>query len=105
MNTESISKIKDIVSLNMREDGWTPMATIGLKLIASGIDIKDYGFTRLKLFFESLSEHFVIGVDEKSQLPLVKCNGKETQNSVSSFKKNTNSNKNEIIHSFYNSGF
>ena len=98
MNTESISKIKDIVSLNMREDGWTPMATIGLKLIASGIDIKDYGFTRLKLFFESLSEHFVIGVDEKSQLPLVKCNGKETQNSVSSFKKNTNSNKNEIIH-------
>ena len=39
MNTESISKIKEIVSLNMRKDGWTPMSTIGLKLIASGIDI------------------------------------------------------------------
>ena len=31
MNIESISKIKEIVSLNMREDGWTPMSTIGMK--------------------------------------------------------------------------
>lgn len=97
MNTESISKIKEIVSLNMRKDGWTPMSTIGLKLIASGIDIKDYGFAKLKPFFESLSEHFVISEDEQSHLPLIKCNGKETQNSVSNFKKNTNSNKHELI--------
>lgn len=53
MNTESLLKIKEIVSLNMREDGWTPMSTIGLKLIASGIDIKNYGFAKLKPFFES----------------------------------------------------
>lgn len=98
MNTESISKIKEIVSLNMREDGWTPMSTIGLKLIASGIDIKKYGVAKLKPFFESLSEHFLIGADEQSHLPLVKCNGKETQNSVSSFEKNTNSNKDGMIH-------
>lgn len=97
MNTESISKIKEIVSLNMRKDGWTPMSTIGLKLIASGIDIKDYGFAKLKPFFESLSEHFVISEDEQSHLPLIKCNGKGTQNSVSNFKKNTNSNKDELI--------
>lgn len=97
MNTESISKIKEIVSLNMRKDGWTPMSTIGLKLIASGIDIKDYGFAKLKPFFESLSEHFVISEDEQSHLPLIKCNGKETQNSVSNLKKNTNSNKHELI--------
>lgn len=98
MNTESISKIKEIVSLNMREDGWTQMSIIGSKLIASGIDFKDYGFVKLKLFFESLSDHFVIGADEQSHLPLVKCNGKETQNSFSSLKKNTNSNKDEMIH-------
>ena len=98
MNTESLSKIKEVVSLNMREDGWTPMSIIGLKLTASGIDIKNYGFAKLKSFFESLSEHFVIGADEQSHLPLVKCNGKETQNSVSSFEKNTNSNKDEMIH-------
>lgn len=97
MNTESISKIKEIVSLNMRKDGWTPMSTIGLKLIASGIDIKDYGVAKLKPFFESLSEHFVISEDEQSHLPLIKCNGKETQNSVSNLKKNTNSNKHELI--------
>ncbi len=97
MNTESISKIKEIVSLNMRKDGWTPMSTIGLKLIASGIDIKDYGFAKLKPFFESLSEHFVISEDEQSHLPLIKCNGKGTQNSVSNLKKNTNSNKHELI--------
>lgn len=97
MNTESISKIKEIVSLNMRKDGWTPMSTIGLKLIESGIDIKDYGFAKLKPFFESLSEHFVISEDEQSHLPLIKCNGKGTQNSVSNFKKNTNSNKDELI--------
>lgn len=97
MNTESISKIKEIVSLNMRKDGWTPMSTIGLKLIASGIDIKDYGFAKLKPFFESLSEHFVISEDEQSHLPLIKCNGKGTQNSVSNFKKNTNNNKDELI--------
>ena len=98
MNTESLLKIKEIVSLNMREDGWTPMSTIGLKLIASGIDIKNYGFAKLKPFFESLREHFVVGADEQSHLPLVKCNGIETQNSVSSFEKNTNSNKDEMIH-------
>lgn len=97
MNTESISKIKEIVSLNMRKDGWTPMSTIGLKLIASDIDIKDYGFAKLKPFFESLSEHFVISEDEQSHLPLIKCNGKGTQNSVSNLKKNTNSNKDELI--------
>lgn len=97
MNTESISKIKEIVSLNMRKDGWTPMSTIGLKLIASGIDIKDYGFAKLKPFFESLSEHFVISEDEQNHLPLIKCNGKGTQNSVSNLKKNTNSNKDELI--------
>ncbi len=97
MNTESISKIKEIVSLNMRKDGWTPMSTIGLKLIASGIDIEDYGFAKLKPFFESLSEHFVISEDEQSHLPLIKCNGKGTQNSVSNLKKNTNSNKDELI--------
>ena len=98
MNTESISKIKEIVSLNMREDGWTPMSTIGLKLIASGIDTKDYGFAKLKPFFESLSEHFVIGRDEQSNLPLVKCNTIETQNTGSTIKQNTNSNKDEMIH-------
>ncbi len=97
MNTESISKFNEIVSLNMRIDGWTPMSTIGLKLIASGIDIKDYGFAKLKPFFESLSEHFVISEDEQSHLPLIKCNGKGTQNSVSNLKKNTNSNKDELI--------
>lgn len=97
MNTESISKIKEIVSLNMRKDGWTPMSAFGLKLIASGIDIKDYGFAKLKPFFESLSEHFVISEDEQSHLPLIKCNGKGTQNSVSNLKKNTNSNKDELI--------
>lgn len=75
MNIESISKIKEIVSLNMREDGWTPMSTIGLKLIANDIDIQDYGFGKLKPFFESLKEHFVIGKDEQSHLPLVKCIG------------------------------
>lgn len=98
MNTESLLKIKEIVSLNMREDGWTPMSTIGLKLIASGIDIKNYGFAKLKPFFESLREHFVVGADEQSHLPLVKCNGIETQNSVSSFEKDPNSNKDEMIH-------
>lgn len=97
MNTESISKIKEIVSLNMRKDGWTPMSTIGLKLIASGIDIKDYGFAKLKPFLYNLSEHFVISEDEQSHLPLIKCNGKGTQNSVSNLKKNTNSNKDELI--------
>lgn len=98
MNTEIISKIKEIVSLNMREDGWTPMSTIGLKLIASGIDIKDYGFAKLKPFFESLSEHFVISRDVQSNLPLVKCNTTETQNTGSTIKQNTNSNKDEMIH-------
>ncbi|MBQ0158413.1 MAG: OST-HTH/LOTUS domain-containing protein, partial [Bacteroidales bacterium] len=78
MNTECISKIKEIVSLNKREDGWTEMSIIGLKLIKNEIDIKDYGFSRLKPFFESLSEHFVIDSDEHSSLPLVKCRGQET---------------------------
>ena len=73
MKSERISKIKEIVSISMREDGLTPMSTIGSKLKAHGIDIKDDGFGKLKPFFESLSEYFVIGIDEQSSLPLVKC--------------------------------
>ena len=73
INTERISRIKEIVSQSMREDGWTPMSTIGLKLIAQGIDVKEDGFVKLKPFFESLSDHFIIGIDEQSRLPLVKC--------------------------------
>lgn len=98
MKPERISKIKEIISLSMREDGWTPMSTIGLKLIAKGIDIKDDGFGKLKPFFESLSEHFVIGIDEQSRLPLVKCCDMASTTSVSSIKKNSNCNKEEMIH-------
>lgn len=96
MKAERISKIKEIVSLNMRKDGWTPMSTIGLKLISKGIDIKDDGFGKLKPFFESLSEHFVIGIDEQSRLPLVKCCDTASTTYVSNIKKN--SNKEEMIH-------
>lgn len=98
MKTESISKIKEIVSLNMREDGWTELSTMGLKLIENGIDIKDYGFNRLKPFVESLSEYFVIDEDEHSHLPLVKCNDKDPQYATLNIKKNTNSNKDDMIH-------
>lgn len=98
MKAERISKIKEIVSLSMRKDGWTPMSTIGLKLIAKGIDIKDDGFGKLKPFFESLSEYFVIGIDEQSRLPLVKCCDMTSTTSVSNIKKNSNCNKEEMIH-------
>ncbi len=98
MKPERISKIKEIVSLSMREDGWTPMSTIGLKLIAHGIDIKDDGFRKLKTFFESLSDFFVIGIDEQSRLPLVKCCDIASTTSVSNIKKNSNCNKEEMIH-------
>lgn len=98
MKSERISKIKEIVSLSMREDGWTPMSTIGLKLIAKGIDIKDDGFGKLKTFFESLSEYFVIGIDEQSRLPLVKCCDMTSTTSVPNIKKNSNCNKEEMIH-------
>ena len=98
MKPERISKIKEIVSLSMREDGWTPMSTIGLKLIAHGIDIKDDGFVKLKPFFESLSDFFVIGIDEQSRLPLVKCCDIASTTSVSNIKKNSNCNKEEMIH-------
>ena len=98
MKPERISEIKEIVSLSMREDGWTPMSTIGLKLIAKGIDIKDDGFGKLKPFFESLSEHFVIGIDEQSRLPLVKCCDMASTTSVSNINKNSNFNKEGMIH-------
>ena len=98
MKPERISKIKEIVSISMREDGWTPMSTIGSKLKAHGIDIKDDGFGKLKPFFESLSEYFVIGIDEQSRLPLVKCCDMASTTSVSNIKKNSNCNKEEMIH-------
>ena len=98
MKAERISEIKEIVSLSMREDGWTPMSIIGLKLIANGIDIKDDGFGKLKPFFESLSDHFVIDIDEQSRLPLVKCCDISSTTSVSNIKKNSNCNKEGMIH-------
>ncbi len=98
MKPERISKIKEIVSISMREDGWTPMSTIGSKLKAHGIDIKDDGFGKLKPFFESLSEYFVIGIDEQSCLPLVKCCDMASTTSISNTKKNSNCYKKEMMH-------
>ncbi|WP_407404305.1 DUF3825 domain-containing protein [Sodaliphilus sp.] len=97
MSTERISKIKEIVTQSMREDGWTPMSTVGLKLITNGIDIKDFGFGKLKPFFEALNEDFVLSIDEQSHLPLVKCNGNVTQSTVPNFKK-INYTKDDMIH-------
>ncbi|MBQ5912919.1 MAG: DUF3825 domain-containing protein [Bacteroidaceae bacterium] len=98
MNTERISRIKEIVSQSMREDGWTPMSTIGLKLIAQGIDVKEDGFVKLKPFFESLSDHFIISIDEQSRLPLVKCSYMTATTSVPNIKKNSKCKKGEIMH-------
>lgn len=69
MNNEKIKKIKELVSLNQREDGWTLMSNVGLLLINNGIDIKVEGYSKPKLFFKSLKEHFIMSNDNT----LIRC--------------------------------
>lgn len=94
-----IAKIKELVSLGKREDGWTPMASIGPKLNAIGINFKEYGFSKLKPFFESMSEYFTIDSDPITNLPIVKCIDDTMKSNI---KDDTNENgnvaKKEIVH-------
>lgn len=94
-----IAKIKELVSLGKREDGWTPMASIGPKLNAIGINFKEYGFCKLKPFFESMSEYFIIDSDPITNLPIVKCND-ETMKSIikEDIVENENIAKKKTIH-------
>lgn len=77
MKKNLIGKIEEIVSSTKRNDGWSPMAEIGLMFRENGIDIKDYGYMKLKPFFESLSDYFVIETDNSTNLPIIKSKNTE----------------------------
>ena len=76
MELQELKKIKECVSLCKRDDGWSKMASVGLKLNANGISIRKMGYTRLKPFFEDLNEYFEVTLDG-SNLPLVRVKSTE----------------------------
>lgn len=98
MTELKIRKVKEIVSLATKENGWAEMSAVGLQLLANGIDFKNEGFNKLKPFFESLPEHFAISVDPKSNLPLVKCLNYDRGNSQNASIQNSFYKKEKIVH-------
>lgn len=79
MEVKEIQKIRECVSSCKRDDGWSKMATVGLKMNAQGINIKKMGYIKLKPFFEDLDDFFEVSMD-KSNLPLVRV--KSTDNVI-----------------------
>ena len=76
MELQELKKIKECVSSCKRDDGWSKMASVGLRLNANGISIRKMGYTRLKPFFEDLNEYFEVTLDG-SNLPLVRVKSTE----------------------------
>lgn len=66
-----IEKIKELISTNLREDGWAEMAHIGALLSANNINLKAYGY-KVKAYFEDLNKVFDVSIDTKTNLPLVR---------------------------------
>ena len=72
MNQDIIEKVKDIISSNVRDDGWAELASIGLLLNKNGIQIKTQECKKLKDFFLNRMEDFEMKIDSKTNLPLVR---------------------------------
>lgn len=68
---DTIEKIKELISANLREDGWAEMAHIGALLSANNINLKANGY-KVKAYFEDLNQEFEVSIDNKTNLPLVK---------------------------------
>ena len=66
-----ISKIKDIISAHLRNDGWAELASVGAALNLNGINLKEKGY-KVKSFFANLSEDFELTTDNMTSLPLVR---------------------------------
>lgn len=73
MDCTVVNIVQGIVNTNKRNDGWTELACLGVALSNKGVNIKDYGYTKLKSFFDSMPDTFTITTDSKTSLPLVKC--------------------------------
>lgn len=71
MEVKEIQKIRECVSSCKRDDGWSKMASVGLKMKAQGINIQKMGYIKLTPFFEDLKDYFEVSMDE-SNLPLVR---------------------------------
>ena len=56
-----IEKIKELISTNLREDGWAEMAHIGALLSANNINLKAYGY-KVKAYFEDLNKVFDVSI-------------------------------------------
>lgn len=51
---DTIEKIKELISANLREDGWAEMAHIGALLSANNINLKANGYKRLRHILKTL---------------------------------------------------
>lgn len=70
-DSDTIEKIKKIVSTNLRDDGWAELAHIGSLLNTNNINLKASGY-KVKAFFEGLDNDFDVSIDTQTNLPLVK---------------------------------
>ena len=71
IDSDTIEKIKKIVSTNLRDDGWAELAHIGTLLNTNNINLKANGY-KVKAFFEGLDNDFDVSIDDHTNLPLVK---------------------------------
>ena len=66
MEVKEIQKIRECVSSCKRDDGWSKMASVGLKMKAQGINIQKMGYIKLTPFFEDLKDYFEVSMDESN---------------------------------------
>lgn len=93
---DTIEKIKELISANLREDGWAEMAHIGALLSANNINLKANGY-KVKAYFEDLNQEFEVSIDNKTNLPLVKVR-QHLEKKVDQMKNNNNKEKKDILH-------
>ena len=86
-----INKIKELVSLLKKDNGWTDLARLGKALDEAGINYKALGYMKLKNLFdeEDVAEHFELRVEKVNELNVYYVKEKATPKSPTNTNKKT----------------
>ncbi len=92
MEKKYINKIIAIIHEQKKEDGWTNLCTLGKYLNENNINYKNWGYLKLKDFFEERDDLFELRIDSTNSVPVyfVKQRDKYSSSSSSSLKKKSN---------------
>ena len=72
MDKTTINRIKEVVAFASQKTGWADLANVGTMLQRNDIDIRSFGYQKLKPLFEDLYLYFELSTNENTTLPIIR---------------------------------